>query len=114
MGYFEDIETELGKSGAQTEQGDPGSEMTIDFVNGEVTDWADITALLTLPADYEDLNISLLDGQTCSVYGFDAENTVVLLNDDTSQKWCHCFKYADATDYGTGKTLQTPAVGLRV
>ena len=114
MTIYGDIETELGATGHQTEQGDPDSGMTIDYVNGLITLWSDITDLLTLPADYEDLSISLLDGATVSVYGFDAENTVIYLNDDGTTKWCHCFKYADATDYGTGKTLQTPAVGLRV
>ena len=113
MGYFEDIETALGVSGNQTEQGDPISGMSIDFVSGAVTDWANITALLTLPADYEDLSISLIDGATVSVYGFDAENTVVHLNDDGSQKWCHCVKYIDGTDYAAGKVIMAPAAELR-
>ncbi len=114
MGYYEDIETHLSKSGVTTEQGTVDAGMTVSFVGGSVATWAEITNLLTLPANYEDLSISLLDGHTASVYGFDAENTVVYLDDDGSQKWVHCFKYADGTDYASGKTIMTPAVGLRV
>ena len=114
MGFYEDIETELAVSGISTMQGDTQSGMTISYAYGSIELWSDITDLLTLPADFEDLNISLVGGVTISLYGFDAENTVVYLNDDGTTKWCHCFKYADATDYGTGKTLQTPDAGLRV
>ena len=88
--------------------------MTVTYVGDNIATWTEITDLLALPANYEDLNISLTNGSTLSVYGFDAENTVVILDDDGTQKSCHCFVYADATDYDTGKSLQTPDQSLRV
>lgn len=114
MGYFEDIGTQLGVGSYSTQSQDTGLVLNVDFVSGPVAAWSDITSLLTLPADFEDLNIALVDGQTCSLYGFDAENTVVMLNDDGSQKWCHCTRYANGSDYTSGKTILTPPVGLRV
>lgn len=114
MTVMSDIETELGVTKSSVDQGDDVSGwVTVNAATEAISAWADITALLPT-ADYTDLNISMLDGSTVSVYGFDSENTVVVLYDDgASLLWCHCFEYANATDYGEGKTLQTPASELR-
>ena len=114
MTVVSDIETELGETKYTTDQGPTESTWSADMVDGSITAWSDITDLLTLPADFEDLNISLIAGGTMSLYGFDSENTLVILGDLDSVKWCHCFEYADGTDYASGKTEMTPASELRV
>jgi len=114
VSIFSDIETEIGSTGYQTTNGATDSSLTVDYVGGVISAFSDVTDLMTLPADYEDTGITLIGGDAVSVYGDDAENTVVVLNDDGVDKWVHVFRYADASDYGDGKVLNTPAVGLRV
>lgn len=118
MGVINDIETQLGEVIYQTLQGPADAFMQIDYVNGSISAFSDITDILSLPADFEDVNISLTNGSTVSLYGFDAENTLVVLTsqsvDEDTLVWCHCFKYGSAQDYATGKTLQTPDISLRV
>jgi hypothetical protein len=113
MGYFENITADLDQSPYTTQQGDPENGMDVELVEGDIVAWSDITSLLTLPADYEDLSISMLDGSVLSVYGFDVERTVVMLYAEGPSNVCMCFKYGNATDYEAGKALLTPAAELR-
>jgi len=115
MTIFSDIESQLSISGQSTEHDDAGVLTPVDFVSGAISDYADITQHLTLPADFEDLNIDLAGtDDTLSIYGDDAENTLVMISVTEGTMWGHAFKYADATDYAAGKALLVPAGGLRV
>ena len=118
MTIINDLATILGQDVYETSQGNPDTAATIDYVNGSISAFSDITNELTLPADFEDTNIVLTDGSTMSLYGFDSENTLVLLSEQEVEGspliWCHCFKYANSPDYEECKTLHTPDISLRV
>lgn len=114
MGYFEDVETELGKTGVGSEWGTIDSGVPVQYVGGPVALFTDITQHLTLPSSSDDTGISLLDGASVDIYCFDAENTVIYLTDDGSQKWVHCTKFDVPADYTANRDNLKPDVGLRV
>jgi hypothetical protein len=119
MGLFEDIETELGVEGYPTiHLLADNEEVNVDLCSGPIAALADVRALLPTPLDHDEADIALTNGQSISMYGLEAENTVVMLIEQTIESvehlWCHAFKYANLTDYNTGLGLQNPPSELRV
>jgi hypothetical protein len=113
MGIYETLETHLEAEGYPTTQGNDSS-IPVEYFSGVIASFSEIEDLLSLPADFEDLDIALTNGGVTSLYGDETEFTLVSLWDLGQDKWCLCFKYADIGDYNAGKATQVPAVEERV
>lgn len=114
MTILADIETLVGAEASTTQQGGDDDNWPCEILTSGVDSWSAVTTLLTLPADDEDLSMTLTSGETCSVYGFPSENTVVVLYDNGEDSWMHCCVYEDSTGYEAGLEVMTPPMSIRV
>lgn len=87
-----------------------GAETLVNMVYGTISDYADITDILTLPASFEDLDITITNGSLMSIYAFDQDLTIVILSEQGEAKNCSAFLYNDLDSYESAIELLTPAM----